>query len=166
MQFQESKMSAACLEFFPFLNTIEWENHRNKFAAIGSGVLFFGSVWLMIDTSVAYSPTGHWSNVYFLLTLAGSIAFFMINAVSNHQVTGQAMDEGILGTKGARLWMMFAFFLAFSTLVASLWIMFANFVLVEGDIPNWPGLALFFHSFFIFISSLLYKFGRSEEMYG
>lgn len=58
---------------------------------------------------------------------------------------------------------MVAFFLAFSSLVASLWIMFAEFVLVEGNIPNWPGLALFFHSLFIFFASLLYKFGRVEE---
>ena len=89
-----------------------------------------------------------------------------MNSVSISVVTGQAMDEGILGTRGARLWMMFSFVLAFSTLVASLWIMFGNYVLVEGDISNWPGLALFFHNLLLLFAALLYKFGRNEELWG
>ena len=154
---------SAWIDAFPLLGHVDWETNRNKIASIGSGVLFFGAVWLMIDTSVAYTPSGEWSNAYFLLTLAGTVAMFMINSVSNNQVTGQAMEESILGTKGARLWMMTAFFLSFASIVASLWIMFAEFVLVQGNIPNWPGLVIFFHSLFIFFASLVYKFGRSEE---
>lgn len=62
---------SAWVDAFPLLGHIDWETNRNKIASVGSGVLFFGAVWLMIDTSVAYSTTEHWSNAYFLLTLAG-----------------------------------------------------------------------------------------------
>jgi len=32
-----------------------------------------------------------------------------VNAVSNQAVQGTAMDEGLLGVKGARLWLMIGF---------------------------------------------------------
>jgi hypothetical protein len=40
---------------------------------------------------------------------------------------------------------------------------FGDYVLHQGDGPKWPGIALFAHTFLIFLSSLIYKFGRTEE---
>lgn len=61
---------------------------------------------------------------------------------------------------------MCGFVLSFASLVAAIWIMFADYVLVVGDHPTWPGVALFFHNFLIFVASLVYKFGRTEELWG
>ena len=102
----------------------------------------------------------------------------MVNAVSNSQVRGESLNEGLLGTKGnciltaygsnlgARLWLMPAFVVSFTSLVAATWILFSDYVLRTGDHPVWPGVALFLTNFIIFASSCIYKFGRTEEMWG
>uniref|UniRef100_A0A914C1D9 Transmembrane protein 50A n=1 Tax=Acrobeloides nanus TaxID=290746 RepID=A0A914C1D9_9BILA len=148
-----------------FLN-VDIENKRNVIASVAAGILFFGGWWLMIDTAANFTKTNEWSNVYIIVTIAGSIAMFMVNAVSNSQVQGVSMDEGILGTKGSRLWLMSAFVLSFACIVAATWIMFSDYVLQKTDKSNWPGVSLFIHNFMIFMASLVYKFGRSEEHWG
>ena len=60
---------------------------------------------------------------------------------------------------------MLGFIGSFACIVAGIWIMFANYVFHDGEHPTWPGIALFIHSFLIFISSLVYKFGRTEELW-
>jgi len=139
-------------------------------AAVVSSILFFSGWWIYIDTAAIYTSKGEWNNVYIIVTIAGTVAMFMVNAVSNSQVRGEAMNESVLGTKGARLWLMSGFVLAFASLVAAIWIMFADFVLVPGphrdDWSVMPGVALFFHNFLIFLAALVYKFGRTEELWG
>lgn len=88
-----------------------------------------------------------------------------VNAVSNRTVQGVGYDEGILGPRGARLWMMIAFALSFASLIAGLWLMFSDYVLRQGEHRNWPGVALFLNNFLIFGASLVYKFGRVEELW-
>lgn len=68
---------ASCLDAFPFLQRLDWENNRNQIAATTSGILFFGALWLIIDTSVIYTHSGHFNNVYFILTTMGTVAMFM-----------------------------------------------------------------------------------------
>ena len=58
---------------------------------------------------------------------------------------------------------MVAFILSFSALVAAIWLMFTAYVLVEGDNPKWPGVALVISNSLIFASNLVYKFGRVED---
>lgn len=60
---------------------------------------------------------------------------------------------------------MFGFIASFACIVGGIWIMFADFVLIPGENAVWPGVALFLHTFLIFISSLIYKFGRTEELW-
>ncbi|KAK0425532.1 hypothetical protein QR680_009248 [Steinernema hermaphroditum] len=157
---------SGCLDHIRCGVEFDWEGKRNAVASIVASVLFFSGWWLLIDTAAVYTPSGAWNNVYIIITIAGTIAMFMVNAVSNSQVRGQAMEEGLLGTKGARLWMMSAFVLSFSCLVAAIWVMFADFVLITGVHAVWPGVALFLHNFLIFLASLTYKFGRTEELWG
>lgn len=61
---------------------------------------------------------------------------------------------------------MMAFVLSFASLVAATWIMFSDYVLREGGHPTSPGIGLFITNFIIFTSSCVYKFGRTEEMWG
>lgn len=60
---------------------------------------------------------------------------------------------------------MFGFIASFASVIAGVWIMFSDFVFFKGNGPVWPGVAIFFHAFFIFGSSLVYKFGRTEELW-
>ncbi|KAI6207259.1 hypothetical protein M3Y99_01852900 [Aphelenchoides fujianensis] len=155
----------------------DWSLRRNQLAAIGSGrsgsFFFFRSIdcslaafqfslgiWLYIDTA-ASAGAKDWNNVYVLVTLASVVAMFMVNSVSKHHITGGGY--GGEANRGARLWLMFAFILSFSSLVAALWLMFADYVLRQGNDPKWPGVALFLNNFLIFCASLVYKFGRTEE---
>lgn len=54
----------------------------------------------MIDTA-AVTNKENWTNVYFIITVASTVAMFMVNAISNSQVRGESLHEGLLGTKGA-----------------------------------------------------------------
>jgi len=146
------------------LNAIDWENKRNHVASVVSGLLFSLGIWLYIATAAVYHGND-WNNAYILVTIASCVAMFMVNAVSNRAVQGNSYDEGILGVRGARLWLMLSFILTFSSLVAALWLMFSEFVFETGDHTNWPGVALFLNNFLIFCASIVYKFGRTDEMY-
>lgn len=66
---------------------------------------------------------------------------------------------------GARLWLMIGFIASFACLVAGIWIMFGDYVFNKNSKDSWPGVALFLHTFLIFISSMVYKFGRTEELW-
>ncbi len=68
---------------------------------------------------------------------------------------------------GARVWLLIGFVLGFGALIASLWILFQAYVVGPDLYPNpGPGVALFLQNFFIFIGSLIYKFGRTEDLWG
>ncbi|XP_056910219.1 uncharacterized protein LOC130537416 isoform X1 [Takifugu flavidus] len=87
-----------------------------------------------------------------------------INAVSNGQVRGDTYGEGCLGRTGARLWLFIGFMMMFGSLIASTWILFGAYVVPKLGVA--PGLAVFFQNVFIFFSTLIYKFGRTEDLWG
>ncbi|CAI4233017.1 unnamed protein product [Auanema sp. JU1783] len=156
---------SGCFDKVHFDCNIDLEGKRNAISSVVASALFFIAWWLNIDTAAVYEKAD-WTNVYFILTVASTLAMFMVNAVSNSQVRGESLNEGLLGTKGARLWLMAAFALSFASLVAATWILFSDYVLKTGDHPVWPGVSLFLTNFIIFASSCVYKFGRTEEMWG
>lgn len=94
------------------------------------------------------------------------IHFFVprINAVSNAQVRGDSYSDGCLGRTGARVWLFIGFMLMFGSLIASMWILFGAYVTQNTNV--YPGLAVFFQNALIFFSTLIYKFGRTEELWG
>lgn len=76
---------------------------------------------------------------------------------------GDAYDGGFLGVRGARGWLFIGFVMGFAAVIASCWILFADFLTGESTKHNWAGFGLFLQNLFIFIGSLTYKFGRSED---
>ncbi|CAJ0944271.1 unnamed protein product, partial [Mesorhabditis belari] len=156
---------SGCLDSIQCNFNFDLEGKRNAVSSVAAATLFFSGWWLAIDTAAVYKKDD-WNNVYFIVTVASSIAMFMVNAVSNSQVRGEALHEGMLGTKGSRLWLMSAFVLSFSALVAATWILFSDYVLQPGPHSVWPGVSLFLHNLMIFSASLVYKFGRTEELWG
>nr|AIN50147.1 transmembrane 50B-like protein [Salmo salar] len=146
----------------PECECIDWGERRNTLASIVAGVLFFTGWWIMIDAAVSYTtqemnPAVHTCGVF------ATIAFFMINAVSNGQVRGDTYGEGCFGRTGARLWLFIGFLVMFGSLIASIWILFGGFVVPKKDM--YPGLAVFFQNALIFFSTLIYKFGRTEDLW-
>uniref|UniRef100_A0A8C4NEQ9 Transmembrane protein 50A n=1 Tax=Eptatretus burgeri TaxID=7764 RepID=A0A8C4NEQ9_EPTBU len=89
-----------------------------------------------------------------------------VNAVSNAQVRGEVYSDGCMGRTGARIWMFVGFMMAFGSLIASMWILFGAYVVYrKTETPVYPGVAIFFQNAFIFFAGLVFKFGRSEELW-
>jgi hypothetical protein len=158
---------SGCLDNVHCECPFEWRDKRNAVAAIVSGILFFSGWWIIIDVAATYpnDDQNGFLHAYYTCGVLSTVSMFMINAVSNSQVRGEAMTEGVMGTRGARLWLLLGFVVGFGSLIASVWILFGAFV-VSGAPNQWRGAALFLQNFLIFISSLVYKFGRTEDLWG
>ncbi|TDH07144.1 hypothetical protein EPR50_G00121770 [Perca flavescens] len=149
---------------WPEYECIDWGERRNAVASIVSGVLFFTGWWIMIDAAVMYRSQEQMNHAFHTCGVFSTIAFFMINAVSNSQVRGDTYEEGCLGRTGARLWLFIGFMMMFGSLIVSILILFGGYVVPKKEVA--PGLAVFFQNAFIFFSTLIYKFGRTEDLWG
>lgn len=145
-------------------------DRRNSIAAAVAGFLFFTGWWIIIDVAADTSLQKDFENSYYTCGVLGTIALFMINAVSNGQLRGDAFTNGCMGPRGARMWLFIGFVLGFGSVIAAGWILFQGYVISNAthgpDAHKWPGVAVFLQNFFIFGSSLVYKFGRSEDLWG
>jgi len=157
---------SGCLDNVHCECSMEWRDKRNAVASILSGILFFSGWWIIIDVAAIYpsDTKDGFLHAYYTCGVLSTVSMFMINAVSNSQVRGEAMTEGVLGTRGARLWLLLGFVVGFGSLIASIWILFGDFV-VNQSANQWRGAALFLQNFLIFIASLVYKFGRTEDLW-
>ncbi|XP_059997007.1 transmembrane protein 50A isoform X1 [Lagenorhynchus albirostris] len=129
-----------------------------------AGLDFFTGWWIIIDAAVIYPSMDEFNHSYHACGVIATIAFLMINAVSNGQVRGDSYSEGCLGQTGARIWLFIGFMLAFGSLIASMWILFGGYVAKEKAIV-YPGIAVFFQNAFIFFGGLIFKFGRTEDLW-
>ncbi|XP_029982032.1 transmembrane protein 50A isoform X1 [Sphaeramia orbicularis] len=107
---------------------VDWGERRNTIASIAAGVLFFTGWWIIIDAAVIYPEEENFHHAYHTCGVIATVAFLMINAVSNGQVRGDSYSEGCMGQTGARVWLFIGFMLAFGSLIASMWILFGGFV--------------------------------------
>uniref|UniRef100_A0AAZ3PA09 Transmembrane protein 50B n=1 Tax=Oncorhynchus tshawytscha TaxID=74940 RepID=A0AAZ3PA09_ONCTS len=83
----------------PECECIDWGERRNTLASIVAGVLFFTGWWIMIDAAVSYT-TQEMNPAFHTCGVFATVAFFMINAVSNGQVRGDTYGEGCFGRTG------------------------------------------------------------------
>ncbi|XP_033623879.1 transmembrane protein 50B isoform X3 [Fukomys damarensis] len=117
---------------WPECECIDWSERRNAVASVVAGILFFTGWWIMIDAAVVYPKPEQLNHTFHTCGVFSTLAFFMINAVSNAQVRGDSYESGCLG---------------------------------RTDTDVYPGLAVFFQNALIFFSTLIYKFGRTEELW-
>ncbi|XP_055352184.1 transmembrane protein 50A-like [Paramacrobiotus metropolitanus] len=150
----------------------ELTERRNVLAAALAGILFMGGWWCMMDVIVMFPREEQFHHAYHVCGVISTLAFIMINAVSNGQVSAGASggySEGCLGQRGARVWLFLGFILAFSALIASAWILFQDYVSASTASPHhdkvWPGVALFLQNILIFLGAIVFKFGRVEESF-
>ncbi|KAJ1176473.1 hypothetical protein NDU88_001753 [Pleurodeles waltl] len=145
---------------------IDWGEKRNTVASVAAGVLFFTGWWIIIDAAVKYPDMERFNHSYHACGVIATVAFLMINAVSNGQVRGESYSEGCLGQTGARIWLFVGFMLAFGSLIASMWILFGGYVVQDDKSKEvYPGIAVFFQNAFIFFGGLVFKFGRTEDLW-
>nr|ACO07457.1 Transmembrane protein 50A [Oncorhynchus mykiss] len=143
---------------------VDWGERRNTMASIAAGVLFFTGWWIIIDAAVKYPDEAVFHHACHTCGVIATVAFLMINAVSNGQVRGDSYSEDCIGQTGARVWLFIGFMLAFGSLIASMWILFGGFVVPKKPVV-YPGIAVFFQSAFIFFGGLVFKFGRTEDLW-
>ncbi|KAL3287631.1 hypothetical protein HHI36_002100 [Cryptolaemus montrouzieri] len=172
-----------CLENLNIPPCVWFEgDRRNAYAAMVAGFLFSIGWWLIIDASCVHPGSIIFG--YHLCGVVGTISLIMVNSVTNAQFRGDSYEGGCIGSRGAKFWLFLGFVMGFASVIASCWILFAVYVSSAqkvGPTPSgatstttiapphlessWPGVALFLENAFIFIASLIYKFGRSEDMW-
>ncbi|KAF6122211.1 transmembrane protein 50B [Phyllostomus discolor] len=133
---------------WPECECVDWSERRNALASVVAGVLFFTGWWVMIDAAVVYPKPEQLNHAFHTCGVFSTVAFFMINAVSNAQVRGDSYESGCLGRTGARVWLFIGFMLMFGSLIASMWILFGAYVTQNTEV--YPGLAVFFQNALIF----------------
>ncbi|CAK9832382.1 Transmembrane protein 50A [Anthophora retusa] len=139
---------------------LELGEKRNVLVSMLAGTLFFVGWWFIIDAHAKYPV--EMSNAFHVCGVFGTLSLFMVNSVTNAQIRDDTYNGGYLGAGGARSWLFIGFVMGFAAVIAACWILFADFV-AAGAQHYWPGVALFLQNIFIFLGSLTYKFGRSEE---
>jgi hypothetical protein len=132
---------------------------------------FFTGWWLAIDAAANYPDSSQLNHVFHICGVFGTISMFMVNGVSNGQLRGEAYTTGCLGIRGARIWFFFGFLLGFGSLIGASWILFGEYVAKANantfhPDTTYPGVAIFLQNACIFFASLVYKFGRSEDLWG
>jgi len=117
----------------------------------------------MIGAACAYPDNADMNHAYHTCGVMATIAMLMVNTVSNSQITGDSSyEEGCMGGLGVKIWFFVGLMLNFGALIGACWILFEGYV-VPGKAPMYPGVAVFLQNFFIFVASLLFKFGRSNQ---
>ncbi|XP_012264310.1 transmembrane protein 50A [Athalia rosae] len=156
---------ASCLENIQVSSCIWFGagEKRNGLVSMLAGTLFFMGWWFIIDATAKYPDSVQ--NAYHVCGVFGTVSLLMVNTVTNAQIRGDAYDGGCLGARGARMWLFFGFVMGFSAVIAACWILFSDFI-TNGALHYWPGVGLFLQNVFIFLGSLTYKFGRSEDQWG
>ncbi|XP_031631362.1 transmembrane protein 50A [Contarinia nasturtii] len=138
------------------------ENQRNTFASILAGVLFFTGWWFLID-AISVHPE-QTRVIHILLGIMGTISLVMVNSVTQAQISGDVtFNGGCLEARGARIWIFVGFLLGFAAIIAAVWAMIADFS--NEKVSSWPGISVLLQNVFIFLGSIIFKFGRTEESY-
>lgn len=139
---------------------------RNLIASVAAGTIFSVGWWIVIDAAAIYPDATVFNHAYHTCGVIATIALFMINAVSNEAVRGDGYTEGLCGSHGARVWLFVGFLLSFGSLIASAWVLFGPYVADNTGtppLPVGPGVSVFLQNLFIFFSTMIFKFGRTEE---
>jgi len=161
-----------CLEIVRIPNMRDWfqeGDRRNLVASVASGALFFFGWWLAIDAAVVYPNKDDLKDVFHICGVFATISMFMVNGVSSATLESpDSYTNGCLGVRGARIWFFFGCLMGFGSLIGASYILFGEYVAQTNFKPTatYPGVAIFLQNLSIFLASLIFKFGRSEDLYG
>ncbi|KAM4746795.1 transmembrane protein 50A-like [Rhinophrynus dorsalis] len=122
---------------------IEWCEKKNMVVSAVAGILFFTGWRIIINAAVKYSLTEELNHTYNACGGIATVAFLMLNVVSNGQVCGDSYSKGCLGQTGARIWLFIGFMLSVGSLIASMWIVFGGYI-AKGVTQVYTRIAGFF----------------------
>eukprot|EP00040_Diaphanoeca_grandis_P032796 m.199587 g.199587 ORF g.199587 m.199587 type:complete len:157 (-) comp32740_c0_seq1:337-807(-) len=133
---------------------------RNMIASASSGVLFAVAWWVIIDASLVHfiEPSHQ------VIGAISSLGLIMVNSISGSMIDGDSYSDGVCGPAGMRLWLIIGLMMSFGGFIAGAWVMSQQY-LKRDDRPNEGGISLFFQNVLIFISSMIFKFGRAPANY-
>ena len=117
----------------------------------------------MSDIAAHYPHQEHFKHTFYICGVLATISLIMINTVTDEMITGNVYSEGCCGPQTARIVLFTGFLLAFVSVIASIWILFEYYVTQDKD-HKYPGVALFLQNVFILGSTLLLKYGRTEDV--
>jgi len=145
---------------------IEWTEYRNKICAISAGGLFSLGWWLAIDASaVNHADT---NDLYHLCGVFSAVSMFMVNTVSNGHLQGDSLyTDGVCGGVAAKIWFFLGFLIGFGALMGSFVIFFGDYLSENSPYHSVvPGVQFMLQNLFILAASLIYRFGRVEDIWG
>ncbi|UXI20281.1 Glycogen synthase kinase-3 beta [Sarcoptes scabiei] len=141
------------------MNRLQDDENRNKVTSVIAGSFFAVGWWIIIDISTHYFYP-EFNNAYHVCGVLGTISLLIINSVPTSRI--EMYSYGV-SDYTMHIWLFFGFVLGFGALIASLWILFGAFVVTGANIL--PGLGVFFQNLFIFLGSIIFKFGRKYDDY-
>eukprot|EP00055_Hartaetosiga_balthica_P002619 m.4611 g.4611 ORF g.4611 m.4611 type:complete len:164 (-) comp2263_c0_seq1:1030-1521(-) len=133
--------------------------YRNQVASVTSGLLFALGWWFLIDASVNADV----QDKHQAIGVMSTIGLFMVNAISGEMLEGNMYSDGCLGSTGARVWLLFGLVISFGSLISAIWVMVDQYINHGQD---YAGAAVFLQNCLIFISSVIFKFGRGDSSNG
>ncbi|XP_045534742.1 transmembrane protein 50A [Papilio machaon] len=156
----------SCFENVNLPNCVwfDGDDKRNTVASILAGVFYFAGWWFIIDAASVYP--GDLPNASYVCGVMATLSLVMVNSVSNAQVRGDTYTGGCMGPRRARIWLFMGFVVGFFSLISSCGILFVNYANAGSKKHTWAGVSLFMQNAFIFASSLVLKFGRTEDVWG
>jgi len=144
---------------------VEWPEYRNKICAVISGGLFSVGWWLAIDASV--SDGANTKDLYHLCGVFSALSMFMVNTVTNGHLQGDALyTDGLLGGVAAKIWFFLGLLIGFGSLMGAFVIFFGDYISTDMYTSMIPGVQFVLQNLFIFLASLVYRFGRVEDIWG
>ncbi|CAF0740082.1 unnamed protein product [Rotaria sp. Silwood1] len=144
------------------LDRFEIKENRNTIASIIAGSLFSAGWWLIIDVAVRYPSNDEFHKALLTIGIVASLALVFVNSISNARFRGDYYRDGCIGLVFARIILFLSFLFVFGSVIAGAWIMIALYIIPNAE-HVYPGVALFIQSLLIFASTLVLKFGRTEE---
>merc|ERR1711991_85982 len=123
--------------------------------------------WLVVDAAVLAGKLDDEPVYfqYFVPGMIGTLGMFMMQMVTPGSLNADSFNYSGTNVAGkARMWLLISFLLLFGGLIGGFWILFANYV-SKGDevISQWPGAAIVLSNFLVFVSALVFFFGRGED---
>lgn len=93
-----------------------------------------------------------------------TLGFIMFNSISVSMIDNDGYTDGACGSAGARVWLIIGLMMSFGGFIAGTWLMAAQY-LEKSDRSDYAGVCLFMQNFLILLSSMVFKFGRTSEIY-
>eukprot|EP00045_Choanoeca_perplexa_P007995 m.73169 g.73169 ORF g.73169 m.73169 type:complete len:167 (-) comp14313_c0_seq1:1882-2382(-) len=128
--------------------------HRNPLSSVTAGILFALGWWFLIDGTV----NDHIEKKHQAIGTMSTVGMFMVNAISAEMLNSGYYSDGVLGPVGARVWLVLGLVMSFGCLISATWMM----VEYINDDRTYAGVCVFVQNILIFISSVIFKFGRGD----